>query len=146
MKLSTIFSFKNRIGRLEFFWMSLVLGIVAQLNIHIAERTDNLLLAGFSVGVSFLAVWGSIATFVRRYHDLDKSGWALLCPVALLILSGVIGLASYFMMSRALVYVAVVLLAAGGVWAMGQSLLALFVPGKPNANQYGLPNSGSCKS
>ena len=91
--LRMLFTFKGRVGR-QFFW-------IVSLTLLAVNAVAGILLSGLSgpasslpakeygvaakaiiVGVSVLwlgvSAWISLATQVKRWHDLDKSGWWVL--------------------------------------------------------------------
>jgi uncharacterized membrane protein YhaH (DUF805 family) len=82
---AAIFSFKGRADRGEFWLISsalFVLGIIGGLLVRVVASSAF----GFAraLSIPFLVVfyialsWVAIATQVRRWHDLNKSGWMTL--------------------------------------------------------------------
>ena len=85
-----LFSFEGRIKR-STFWliylgMCVAVGIVAAVVFFMAapagggDPTDSMstgVLVAIVVGYAFV-IWVSLATQVKRWHDMDKSGWFVL--------------------------------------------------------------------
>lgn len=85
---TSIWSFEGRIPRSEFWaiWFSimvfsLVIGIVVELLIRYHDEG-----VGILIDVAFLsiAVWIGLAMQVKRWHDLDRSGWMVLLNLTLI--------------------------------------------------------------
>lgn len=79
---NSIFSFEGRIKRSSFWMVIVPLFLISfGLQIGIAVSTDR----GGSDGVAVLfliyfipAIWVALATYVKRWHDLNMSGWMVL--------------------------------------------------------------------
>lgn len=78
---SLLFAFGGRINRAK-WWLAvlviLIISIVAAIAFGIIEATagttgQTISLVG-NVGVSIMTLWISIATAVKRFHDLDRTG------------------------------------------------------------------------
>ena len=78
MNAATMFSFKGRARRLEYWIVNvgwgLVSGLVSAIIGDEPELTGGVILA--IVTIAFL--WAAIAVGVRRLHDRDKAGWWVL--------------------------------------------------------------------
>lgn len=86
-------------------------------------------------GIFFLAIIiPGIAVSVRRLHDLNKSGWWLISPYALIIL-GFIAYASSD--HRGDPSTAFVLLILGGLSVLAMSIWMLFFKGSTGTNRFG---------
>lgn len=83
------FSFNGRIRRMEYFLSFLVGGLIFGIAFFLGVGTALFGAAsnsgsGFGVGVliGFIAliadIWFSLAQYVKRLHDTDKSGWLIL--------------------------------------------------------------------
>ncbi len=74
-----MWSFKGRIGRAELWIASVVLNVTSALIYLVAISSGSQTLA--LIGGLLLALpftWLSVALQVKRWHDLDKSGWMVL--------------------------------------------------------------------
>lgn len=90
---SSIWSFEGRIGRASFWTRQLLLALVGVgVNILVTLLSESLPPFAIAVAVSWLvvAVWLSLAIQVKRWHDLDKSGWFVLLNFTLIALPVVI--------------------------------------------------------
>ena len=83
---SNYFNAKGRASRSEYWWWYLftilasfavsLLGVISDYFTGI-EFTSTILNWGFS-----LLVWiPTICVQIRRYHDINRSGWWILCPI-----------------------------------------------------------------
>lgn len=76
------FTFKGRLGRLQYFGFSIIMGIILAIAFAIAgvgvdPETGSMDSGGALVtflGLIVLAI-ASLSYGVRRFHDFDKSGW-----------------------------------------------------------------------
>jgi uncharacterized membrane protein YhaH (DUF805 family) len=82
--LPKLFSFKGRTGRIE-FWLVFIISvaIIAGLNFFSKPLLDKILsewMAVIAINAMIIPVyWILIATEVRRFHDLGRSGyWVLI--------------------------------------------------------------------
>ncbi len=90
---SSIWSFDGRIGRASFWTRQLLLTLVGVgVNILVTLLSDALPPLAIVAGILWLvvAVWISLAIQVKRWHDLDKSGWFVLLNFTLIALPVVI--------------------------------------------------------
>ncbi|MBB5337424.1 DUF805 domain-containing protein [Pectinatus brassicae] len=82
-------NFKGRASRSEYWYFSLAIFLLSILHFIITAILAGSLLGGIISGVFgiiFLAICvPSIAVGVRRFHDIDKSGWNLLWGIIPLI-------------------------------------------------------------
>lgn len=66
------FSFKGRIGRLEFFLSVVIWCTVSVFLRLLAENSDFAILSA----ILYLGLfWFSLAQNVKRFHDRERSGW-----------------------------------------------------------------------
>ena len=88
------FSFDGRIRRIEYFLSGIIGGIVSSIAWALGVGTFILGAASGSAGGSVFglliglaamiaSIWFSLAQGVKRLHDLNKSGWLILCAVCL---------------------------------------------------------------
>ena len=83
---SNYFNAKGRASRSEYWWWYLftilasfavsLLGVISDYFTGI-EFTSTILNWGFSL----LILLPSICVRIRRYHDINRSGWWILCPI-----------------------------------------------------------------
>ena len=85
----SMFSFSGRAGRLQYWMVQLVLGIVLVVLLMVGSKTmpltaanaPHVVIQGFmkaNIALQFAVLAMlvlNICTLVRRYHDLGKSGW-----------------------------------------------------------------------
>ena len=78
--LQILFSFKGRINRSKYWIIHL---LIAAVSVIFVIRFRNGAVVSNDTGVSALltfyiifAVWIGLAVNVKRWHDLDKSGWS----------------------------------------------------------------------
>jgi MFS family permease len=83
--LAGLFSFTGRIPRATFWGitialtgLSLVFGFVLADLFRIAGSTGEIVSSVIRYGWAVVAIWISIAIQIKRWHDLDKSGWLVL--------------------------------------------------------------------
>ena len=91
--MSYLFSFKGRFGRLQWWSVQLIIGVLlisffAALGGSLSSLGEDAIAAlAREQGVTFLlsffvlfvfCCWINIAATVKRYHDRDKSGWWIL--------------------------------------------------------------------
>ena len=84
--VSSLFSFKGRIRRTQYWLTNFIIGLLfVPANIS-NEMSDGI--AVYTLLIFIPALWISLATIVKRFHDLGKSGWfacLLMIPIANLI-------------------------------------------------------------
>lgn len=82
----TLFSFNGRVGR-GVFWGWAVFLFVAQFagsylaissTAHLGQQAMTGASKGAPILVGLLFLWPSLAVSVKRWHDVDKSGWWVL--------------------------------------------------------------------
>lgn len=90
-----MFSFKGRLSRKSFLIGSIVVGLIQFLNVIVISFIQRALTSGTDTGASLLSlpisltslvisigvIIFSISIYVRRWHDLGKSGWWSLTAV-----------------------------------------------------------------
>ena len=87
MKIGKFFSFNGRSSGLEMAIIYIISGISAFISIKLADYTPNQELALVSVGAFFLFVtYMLIAVVVRRFHDMNMSGWNVMWAILPFIL------------------------------------------------------------
>ena len=90
--LKSLFYFEGRIKRSVFIKTVIPLNLlISGLLIAIAVSTGNLrgVLIGLASIISPLAIWVMVTAYIKRWHDLNKSGWltlTLLIPAANLLI------------------------------------------------------------
>lgn len=79
--LQTLFSFKGRINRAK-YWAVHLLIVVGSVIIFIGVSintpiiSDNATVSVFLLLYVIFAAWIGLAVNVKRWHDLNKSGWS----------------------------------------------------------------------
>jgi uncharacterized membrane protein YhaH (DUF805 family) len=111
--LSTLFSFDGRIGRFDYWVISIGLGVVSLILAAIQENSNNGLILVVLVVWYLASIVISLATSAKRWHDRDKSGWWILINLIPII---------------------------GWLWAF---IECGFLPGDDGPNRFGWPDSGS---
>ena len=107
-----LFSFSGRIGRGE--WWGITVGlIVVYIVAALLAQTENVIAILITIVLYIVAVWISLATSVKRWHDRNKSGWWILIGFIPLI---------------------------GGIWALIEQG---FLSGTDGPNSYGTSGDGS---
>ena len=87
MKIGKFFSFNGRSSGLEMAIIYIISGISAFISIKLADYIPNQELALVSVGAFFLFVtYMLIAVVVRRFHDMNMSGWNVMWAILPFIL------------------------------------------------------------
>jgi uncharacterized membrane protein YhaH (DUF805 family) len=80
---ASVFSFKGRIRRTQYWLTNFIIGLLfVPANIS-NEISDGV--AVYTLLIFIPALWISLATIVKRFHDLGKSGWFtcfLMIPIA----------------------------------------------------------------
>lgn len=81
------FSFRGRVGRTEYWLTQVAAGVLVGLLVCInrmAGDTGREMLTVLDLviaAVSLALVWPLLAVSVKRWHDLDMSGWWALLPI-----------------------------------------------------------------
>jgi len=85
-----IFTAKGRLGRVRYFYYSMLTGVVGMIAIVLAMMLLSVspIVGGIAIAVIYIAmiVWG-VFLIIQRCHDLSKSGWwslLILVPFAAL--------------------------------------------------------------
>jgi uncharacterized membrane protein YhaH (DUF805 family) len=81
--LKIFFSFQGRIGRLEFFLVTLLLSLINSALALLEPEKRVAMIIVYAI-VSAILLISSMALSVRRLHDLNRSGWWTLLPFAVL--------------------------------------------------------------
>ena len=85
-----IFTSRSRLGRLRYFYYSMLLGIIGMVLIILAASVMAIspIIGGILIAVLYIAMLVlSFFLLIQRCHDLDKSGWwslAIFIPFAFL--------------------------------------------------------------
>ena len=148
---SLFFSAEGRIGRGEFWIGWLVL-------LGVSVVTGWIPLIGMLI--SLVAIYCTVCIYAKRLHDMGKSGWLQVIPIAVGILAGgwaVMSIGAGAAMS-AMSGGSDEAVAAGALGGLGMGLLGLAVaflvwigfllwigltPGEPAANRFGAPPARS---
>ncbi len=75
----TLFSFKGRINRSK-YWTIHLLMIIFDIVVLFIFFAISYTAVGMLLILVF-STWISLAVNVKRWHDLDRSGWSVLMPV-----------------------------------------------------------------
>jgi uncharacterized membrane protein YhaH (DUF805 family) len=82
----TLFSFKGRINRAKYWIIHLVIAAVGVIFVIYFSNNpvvvDNAIVSALVFSYVIFAAWVGLAVNVKRWHDLDKSGWLELIHVA----------------------------------------------------------------
>lgn len=70
-----LFSFKGRVRRRTYWFVSIAVGLVLSIFEHISETQPLLYLL-----ISIPCLWISLANCAKRCHDLGHNGWWQLIP------------------------------------------------------------------
>lgn len=76
-----LFSFKGRINRAKYWAIQLLIGVVTGILFLIASHFNNTAVFALLLLYIICAAWISLAVNVKRWHDLNKSGWSELTRV-----------------------------------------------------------------
>lgn len=84
--LQILFSFKGRINRAKYWALHLlivVVGVIIFIGVSINTPiiSDNATVSVFLFLYVIFAAWIGLAVNVKRWHDLDRSGWSELIRV-----------------------------------------------------------------
>jgi uncharacterized membrane protein YhaH (DUF805 family) len=88
-----LFSLRGRRGRLSYFLtpfvVSAAIPVAVALAVGVARALDSealaMVLMGMVAVMAAAVVWSLFVAAVQRLHDLDRSGWWVLLPLALAI-------------------------------------------------------------
>ena len=77
------FVFKGRAGRSEYWFFQLLFTVISIPALIFENTTDDtyIIFAGISGIIIFLLLIPSLAVTVRRFHDINKSGWFVLLQI-----------------------------------------------------------------
>jgi uncharacterized membrane protein YhaH (DUF805 family) len=140
-----LLGFRGRLSRAEFTVLGIVLGLIQEVLSLIAvslvewrhpdrgelEMAGLTNIARYAVIIAFL--WPMLAMTVKRYHDLDKSGWWACLLVAPIVL-GIVGVLSYMDDAKN----SGIIVGALAVMAFVWPIIELgFFRGSPGDNAYG---------
>lgn len=129
--IEKVVKIQGRAPRSEFWWFmlgSFLISIVAQLLTFIP-----IIGAIISLVVSIYLFVGQITCMIRRFHDLDKSGWWILCPYALYALAILLLIIALLASAELFIYAGILAAAAGTVCV----LVFMVMPGTKGPNRYG---------
>lgn len=79
-KLVDLFSFEGRVNRAWYFWhvvlddLAILTAVVLLVGLGWGIGTPWIVALPLG-GVALAGMWAAIAVTVRRFHDLDRSGW-----------------------------------------------------------------------
>ena len=81
--LKKYFVFKGRAGRSEYWFFQLLITVISIPALIFENTTDDtyIILAGISGIIIFLLLIPTLAVTVRRFHDINKSGWFVLLQI-----------------------------------------------------------------
>lgn len=145
-----LFSFKGRVGRLEFFLLSMAFGFLGGLISAVLEWAKDshppaALMLVWSLLMLALGVANLVALFAvyaKRFHDFGWSGWAVLIPIPLVILAALLAVAGAFT-ANLVCWIGAAIFGLGGA---GIGIMLLFRSGDAGDNRFGSPSSGSVRS
>ena len=81
MLSQTLFSFRGRINRAKWWLAHLLIGVATILIFVIFPKINSPAVSALLLFYFIFAGWISLAVNVKRWHDLDKSGWSELIRV-----------------------------------------------------------------
>ena len=87
---------KGRLDRLQFFFLSFVLGVIlfTLMIAHAVHATEDpsseSVVYAMLIGMGVLVIWSGFAHAIKRLHDMNLSGWWLLPVVGLKVIIGII--------------------------------------------------------
>ena len=119
--LKSFFSYKGRLGRLQYFLRQGAVCIIFALLGHFLETPEGMFVSVFvqNILISLL--------MISRFHDLDKPGYWVIIPFVC------------DMITMALIFNGYMNIMAGicSLIAFGIRIYTLFAPGTPGPNPYG---------
>ena len=118
------FSFDGRLNRWPFFWKLWLYNIAASIAAWLLIKITGTKAAAYPISLLNSWVWLSFLT--RRLHDLNRSGWFVLTPIALALLA-----------ISALIGGSVMLFMVAYLAFFGFYLYVLFCRGTVGPNDYG---------
>lgn len=129
--LQRYFDFSGRSARAEYWWFYLLLMVLtfAAALIDLVVDPEGIMgvgVAGLMVSLATLIPW--LAVSVRRFHDLNMSGWNVLKPFV-----GLIVLVGFSIFGSVGVILGLLFFAGTCIWL----LVMLCLPGTPGPNPYG---------
>ena len=77
----TLFSFKGRINRAKYWTMHLLIVVVTVLTFLICANINNAAVSTLLFFYVIFTAWAGLAVNVKRWHDLNRSGWSELIRV-----------------------------------------------------------------
>ena len=77
----TLFSFKGRINRAKYWTMHLLIVVVTVLTFLICANINNTAVSALLFFYFIFTAWAGLAVNVKRWHDLNRSGWSELIRV-----------------------------------------------------------------
>ncbi len=77
----TLFSFKGRINRAKYWTIHLLIVVVYIVILFICSAINNTAVGVLLLLYVVFSTWIGLAVNVKRWHDLDKSGWSELIRV-----------------------------------------------------------------
>ena len=117
--------FSGRASRSEYWWFFLFTMIVR-------------IVTGWIPGVGFIValilLLPSLSATVRRLHDTNRTGWWLLLPIGLTVVTIVLGVILAF---TGLIFLGVGIALVGSIAGFVALLVFLIQPGDSHPNQYG---------
>ena len=81
MLSQTLFSFRGRINRKKWWLSHLLIGVATILIFVICPKINSTAVSTLLLLYFIFAGWIGLAVNVKRWHDLDKSGWSELIRV-----------------------------------------------------------------
>jgi uncharacterized membrane protein YhaH (DUF805 family) len=142
--VGTIWSFQGRAGRLAFWEVQgclicLTLAAAFLARRAVANGGETVVTLAWVLGIESLIFLAplSLANQVRRWHDLEKSGWMILLNLVpgLLLIAGWLLLLNFVPVTSH--FVAYCMLLASSVTSLSIMIVLGCIPGKKETNRYG---------